>query len=314
MNPQILANHRASFDATDSIGFLIDQKIKWLCDVLGLTDKDWPLDCVRLIEVIKNSQCITFHYRFCELPIRIDAVSVYVPEHKVYLLQINRGKLIYPFRNSGNRRMNFTLAHELGHIFLGHLLVPRNTKSFYDLSREEAEADEFAGRLLMPKHILFSCNFHSASQVAAYLNVSKSALWTRLQKIDRQDLISRRRIPTCSCCGNTSFSSFSQFCGICGHKLRGNLNGIRRIYYPSMILLDKHKRVLTCPSCHAETDFYLGDKCKYCGTNIFNYCTGFYEGECTYAGMSNHLFCESCGKATYFNAKHFLDENLIYRL
>jgi rubrerythrin len=32
----------------------------------------------------------------------------------------------------------------------------------------------------------------------------------------RMDLLNSRRISTCNICGNTHFSIFSEFCGICG--------------------------------------------------------------------------------------------------
>jgi Zn-dependent peptidase ImmA (M78 family) len=163
----------------------IDKAIAWFSEVLLLSDKDWPLDCVQLIERIKTTQCINFGYGLFDLPIKYDAVSVYVNAHQVYLMQINRNKINYPFACSSDRRLNFTLAHELGHMVLGHLLVPRNIKSGSDVYLEEQEADEFAGRLLMPASIVFSCNFFSLEKVAAYFNVSKSALWTRLHNMQR---------------------------------------------------------------------------------------------------------------------------------
>ena len=66
-------------------------------------------------------------------------------------MQININKAKYPFEYSRDRRLNFTIAHEIGHIVLEHLLIPRSLKTGIELFIEEHEANEFAGRLLMPE-------------------------------------------------------------------------------------------------------------------------------------------------------------------
>lgn len=55
---------------------------------------------------------------------------------------ITRYIVLYNDRSASLRRRNFTLAHELGHIFLGHER---------DTAREELEANHFASELILPR-------------------------------------------------------------------------------------------------------------------------------------------------------------------
>ena len=184
-----------------------------------------------------------------------------------------------------------------------HLKVPRDLKSSIEIEMEENEANEFAGRLLMPGPMLYTCNYYSTDAVAQYFIVSKTALWMRLNNMKRLDLLNSRKVRSCSCCGNTHFSPFAKFCGICGNPIRNNLRGIRQIFYPQIIKLDMFKRVLSCPVCNS-TSVIAGDHCGGCGTYIFNYCSSHFEHKitdnCLFANMGNSRYCEMCGKPTYY--------------
>ena len=63
-------------------------------------------------------------------------------------------------------RIRFTVAHEFGHIFLGHELVGRHRRIF-DLNkpRNEVEADIFASRLLAPACVLCGLNVTTADEI-----------------------------------------------------------------------------------------------------------------------------------------------------
>ena len=121
---------------------------------------------------MKASQAVPFTYGFSYLPDNYEAITEYLCEYSLYLMHINRSKVRYPFETSSDRRLNFTLAHEIGHIMLDHLKVPRDLKSSIEIEMEENEANEFAGRLLMPDYI-YTCNYYSIDAVAQYFIVSK---------------------------------------------------------------------------------------------------------------------------------------------
>ena len=70
------------------------------------------------------------------------------------------------------RRNNFTMAHELGHIFCGHMTTPNARKSPAVLEMEETEADAFAAGLLTPPEALG--HFCSVKEAAEALLVSEN--------------------------------------------------------------------------------------------------------------------------------------------
>jgi Zn-dependent peptidase ImmA (M78 family) len=284
-------------------------RLKWFIGMLGIKYAEWPLDCTRLLQKMKATQVIPFEYGFFRLSEKYEAVTDYSSDHNVYLMQINRNKVNYPFETSSDRRLNFTLAHEIGHIMLDHLKVPRELKSKKELSVEENEADEFAGRLLLPDFMLLNCNYTSLDSVAQFFMVSKTALWMRLNNMKRLDLLRSRRADSCGNCGNVSFTAFSAFCAICGQPVRNGFKGIRRIFYPKEIKTDRYKRVVSCPLCHSSKIDASGERCGICGTYIFNYCTSYFEngrGDCSNANSGNARFCESCGRPTYYYQKGLL--------
>jgi Zn-dependent peptidase ImmA (M78 family) len=274
--------------------------VKWLTDLLGLKDSHWPIDCMKILDLLKDMQFIPFAYKFIDMSDDCDGAARYFPEHDVYMILINKNKVKYPYKSSQDRRLNFTIAHELGHIALGHVLnTAKKTQEEKDY--ENIEADEFAARFLMPQKLIFSCNFYSLSSAAEYLMVSETALWKRLNNMKRLDLLHSRRVSTCESCGNTKFSIFSEYCGICGQPLRGKLKGIHRIHYTTDIQTDGFKRVVECPICKFK--HVNADKCSRCGTYIFNYCSEYLisgDDNCGFANPSNSRYCEMCGKPTYF--------------
>lgn len=157
---------------------------------------------------MNDLQLIPFTYGFAGLPNKFDAITEYKAEHNLYITLINRNKVNHPFQSSRDRRLNFTLAHEIGHIVLKHLLIAPQLKTKEEKELEEIEADEFAGKLLMPEKLIFDCNFYSPDAVSEYFKVSKAALWIRLNNLKRLNLLTTRKTKTCSCWGNTNFSMF----------------------------------------------------------------------------------------------------------
>ncbi len=85
-------------------------------------------------------------------------------------------------------RRRFTIAHELGHILLGHVgtvgLVNREPSPNDDPTEQAANA--FAARLLAPACVLWGCKVSSAAEIAALCGISDTAAgyrWERLQTL-----------------------------------------------------------------------------------------------------------------------------------
>jgi Zn-dependent peptidase ImmA (M78 family) len=83
-------------------------------------------------------------------------------------------------------RQYFSIAHELGHIFLKHpsLVFLDNSRfmSRYDLGYE-AEANAFASELLMPKTVLKPMGPMTAKEIADYCHVSLEAANIRVKQL-----------------------------------------------------------------------------------------------------------------------------------
>lgn len=93
-----------------------------------------------------------------------------------------KGGKYYLFYNDSesisSARQRFTIAHEIGHIVLGHLKFrcKLNPDQYQVL---EKEANAFARNLLMP--VPFPINWTDVETVSEFFKVSKKAAWVRLQ-------------------------------------------------------------------------------------------------------------------------------------
>lgn len=106
-------------------------------------------------------------------------------------------------------RIRFTLAHELGHIFLGHLLPAVNGSSCTILNREptdnddplEHEANVFASRLLAPACVLWGLGTRSAEEISLLCDISLAAARIRAERMallySREDELLAAGRPSC---------------------------------------------------------------------------------------------------------------------
>lgn len=83
-------------------------------------------------------------------------------------------------------RKRFTIAHELGHILLGHPLRDgtQHTRTFnLDRPEIESEADMFAARVLSPACVLWALNLHTAQEIANVCGISYTAAQIRADRM-----------------------------------------------------------------------------------------------------------------------------------
>ena len=82
-------------------------------------------------------------------------------------------------------RRRFTIAHELGHIFLGHELVSgRHGRTINtEKPQSESEADSFAARLLAPACVLWGLNLQTTEEIAKLCNISMAAAKIRAERM-----------------------------------------------------------------------------------------------------------------------------------
>lgn len=89
------------------------------------------------------------------------------------------------------QRNRFTVAHELGHILLGH--IPETGSHVTTVNREpepkddpiEQQANVFASRLLAPAGVLHEIGVNSAGQIAELCDMSLKASQFRLERLHK---------------------------------------------------------------------------------------------------------------------------------
>ena len=78
------------------------------------------------------------------------------------------------YKNTDSRQTSrFTVAHELGHIFLGHeLRQGKHTRKLEKAQpKEESEANTFAYRLLAPACVIWGLGLHKADEIASLCDI-----------------------------------------------------------------------------------------------------------------------------------------------
>jgi len=99
-------------------------------------------------------------------------------------IQVTNGNFLFIGYNSkhNKHRQRFTVAHEIGHLLLGH--TSNNfILDFYSRNPEEIEANQFAAELLMPLAMLkedLNNGKKDVKYIAGRYNVSEDAVWWRL--------------------------------------------------------------------------------------------------------------------------------------
>jgi len=263
------------------------------------------VDCVEIAKYI-NRNPDRFNIRIqssSELSSNHLANTIYIQEFDLYYVIVNRSQLFdesgrarYHFEKSSDRVLNFTLAHEFGHIYLEHAYIPNSDKSLIVNQEEDLEADEFAGRLLMPERSLKSANFSDLDLVARTFNVSLSALDVRLTHLNVLELKESGKFPTCEKCGNTTLMPTDNYCSICASAL-SSTKGVLTMNYDDGIILDENGQLTICPRC-SNSHFEAGDAyCSICGMPLKNRCT---SDNCSVSVIHNSSArqCSSCGSPT----------------
>lgn len=80
-------------------------------------------------------------------------------------------------------RQRFTVAHELGHVLLGHTPSRHNREPSPADNPKETAANVFASRLLAPACVLWGCGVTNAEQVAKLSDISLPAAQFRMERL-----------------------------------------------------------------------------------------------------------------------------------
>lgn len=145
-----------------------------------------------------------------ELPIQLDVVCkllgirtrsytrAYTLMEKMELLHLTQKTDGFTYHEAGGHiiflhttlpipRQRFTVAHELGHIVLGHVArghyTLRNREPDARDSPDEQAANAFAARLLAPACVLHFAGIKTAEQIEQTCNISKQAAQYRAERL-----------------------------------------------------------------------------------------------------------------------------------
>lgn len=124
-----------------------------------------------LDDVIKYREDIIVKYADLK---GLDGFTVYDEITKKYLVAIDNANFEY-------ERQRFTLAHELGHVFLKHHTKNKNLPEYI----QEQSADAFAGELLMPLNMMFKTARFPDNYILNTFGVSHSAFKCRKAFLNR---------------------------------------------------------------------------------------------------------------------------------
>ena len=119
-----------------------------------------------------------------------------------------------------NSRIRFSIAHELGHIFLGHTLINNSYSRTFNINKPESEtqADIYASRLLAPACVLWALDIHTPGEIQKLCNISYSSAVIRAE---RMKLLYKRNKFLNSPLERKVFKQFEEY-------IRGYKNGIYR--------------------------------------------------------------------------------------
>lgn len=140
-------------------------------------------------------QCL-IDYRISNLPVKVSQIAkqadiVLLKNSAVNLLSENEsgitlmqnGKLYIVYADEQSpQRCRFTIAHEFGHIFLGHLFA-KNGKGFAITDDAEHSANVFARDLLAPACVLHELQTLTAAAISDLCDISLEAATYRAERM-----------------------------------------------------------------------------------------------------------------------------------
>ena len=174
--------------------------------------------------------------------------------------------IVYDERVDNIQRIRWTLAHEIGHIVMGHLVqydataLNRRGLTQDEYGVLEVEAHCFASDLLAPKTIIRRFDFQNDPQgIALVCDISKDAAERRLKELKRMDF---GYYPT----ENRILRNFYNHLSNGGFYQVVHDTACR--FYPSVIYEDLCKYSRVCRQCNSFVTDEESKYCAVCGSKV----------------------------------------------
>lgn len=251
---------------------------------------------------------------YCETD---DACADYYYDKNKAIIYYN-DMIKWKFINSN--RYRWSIAHELGHIMLGHHVATRKTRIFrsslsgaeYDYLEEEA--DYFAQLILVPHSPLLGFNIQTSNHIQILCKISGPASRKRFYEftewkrhVDGNDEYDKRIFyfyfdfvfkRECKNCGVGLIQRYGKYCPICGSKNTLQWGDGDKMKYPLLETYENGK-LKECPICKNEDTNIEGSYCQICSTKLINMCT---NQSCNNYDIlpTNARYCPVCGKESTF--------------
>lgn len=251
-----------------------------------------------------------------------------------------KNKFVIYYNDTKNNRglERFTIAHELGHYFLGHFslitedVLNRGGLSSKKYKNVEKEANCFARNLLSPVPLynrILPEPLTFEWRVMETFNITYDAAHTRKDflkwdsyriKKKHIDYFSTYKMPYfdfCETC-DMPISQITSFCPICGkeHNDIDLKTGVFKVVYKlersdymiyEGIEVDENSKAIVCPTCENEEP-QEGDYCSMCSEYLVNKCTkvdhynrsDFDGPPCGKLLPGNARYCTYCGAESTF--------------
>ncbi|MGE5572992.1 MAG: ImmA/IrrE family metallo-endopeptidase [Bacteroidota bacterium] len=209
-------------------------------------------------------------------------------------------------------RTRWTLAHEIGHIVLGHLSDFEETAIYRGLTDNqykvlEREADTFAAELLSPMAILKALDAVAASDIMQVCRLSREAAENRARDLEWHG--HERIYCEADAILRYQFRDYLTQVSICMTKSALRVPSLAREHPEVKPLEKKHPfvptdengRYLECPMCGNAVFSHDAKYCRMCGMYLYNVCTPSWPSKEQYCGRMNPgdaRFCEHCGSPT----------------
>ena len=316
-------------------------------EVLSIFDTEnftkFPIPIKAIVKSFSCCRLITYSKMAATLGMDINQFIAYAGTDDAYTdYNVKTGQylIVYndtnPFIMSSNR-YRWNIAHELGHIILGHhrehncrtFRDTLQTDKYYEL---ETEADYFAKLLLVPFAPL---GFEGTLDIESMKNICRispqmannldieSSRWAHngrgRNKYDIQLLNRFYPYKLCLNCHTViSTKGVPHYCHICGSSEFDyySYRPMNSVKYQS-IELNKYHKPLSCPACGYHDMDNDGRFCENCGVYVANTCSDI---NCPgYDGLAGDArYCHICGQTSTFAINDFLkyhyqgDRKIIY--